>query len=187
MECAPVYLTTISTEGYIAPFVWTNGSPDVSKTWHPNADRFALTVLIVEILTPEQGTPRHEDGALFRQQELCCRSGPTLERAARKLQEDWPGAFALFDAAMRSRRYEDCPSPEDWIQFCFRSVQLGLVDRDRHPQDAAFHSPVDRAHQGVEDQNGPVAFSLEYAIQAHEDRQDADSHTEDDLAVHAHR
>lgn len=131
--------TTIGTDGYIAPFVLSDGRPETSKTWHPNSDRFSLSILLVEILTSEQGDLGKEDEAMFSQKELRSRSGRTLEQAATRLREDWPGAFALFDAAMKSGSYEDCPSPEAWVQFCGKmKVVMSLSHKAMAPIEDDF-------------------------------------------------
>ena len=63
--------TTPGTMGYIAPFIGTSvGNYDASISWRQHADRFAMSVLVVEfLLTGPQSLPQ-EDGTLFSQAQL---------------------------------------------------------------------------------------------------------------------
>jgi serine/threonine protein kinase len=110
--------TTIGTEGYIAPFVWRSGEPNVKLTWCPHADRFALAILNIEFLLLNTGDEIQNDGGLFPQAELRARHGPRLRAVMRRLQSDYPEARKLLEVAINSRDYDECPSPEAWLRFC---------------------------------------------------------------------
>jgi len=114
--------TTPGTDGYIAGFVWNNGTANTRATWCSLADRLALAVLNTEFLIAEKESPLAADGGLFEQQELRSRSGKTLSLAHAKLQDVYPNAVPLFEAAIKSNCYEECPSPEEWMQVCLAAT-----------------------------------------------------------------
>lgn len=114
------------TPGYIAPFVWRNGLQSVDATWHPHADRFALALLNVEFLVLDRGTPLHGDGGMFPQAEIRTRQGRHLAMAMQRLRAMCPGALPLFEAAISSRSYDDCPAPEDWTRCCSTTTTVSV-------------------------------------------------------------
>ncbi|OQZ06551.1 MAG: hypothetical protein B6D36_04450 [Planctomycetes bacterium UTPLA1] len=148
--------TTSGTEGYIAPFVWCNGRVNPETTWCPNADRFALALLNTEFLLLGKGSPLSADGGMFDQCELRNRHGKQLGRAAQRLKGEFSTAFSLFDTAMRSNAFPECPSPDAWIKFCdaaektkipslcevetldWADVQAALSSRGRRPASVGF-------------------------------------------------
>lgn len=110
--------STCGTEGYIAGFAWRGDQLCEESSWCEHADRYALAVLIVEILLISKGTPLNGDGCMFPQAELRTRQGAHLQAAMDKLAAIYPDAIPLFNAAIHSRHYQDCPSPAVWIGFC---------------------------------------------------------------------
>ena len=110
--------TTCGTEGYIPKFVWHNGTPSLNVTWCHYADRFSLALLNTEFLVLDKGTSLRADGGMFDQDELRARSGKIIRHTVKKLKSEYPEAASLFRAAINSRSYVDCPSPQDWIAFC---------------------------------------------------------------------
>jgi serine/threonine protein kinase len=64
--------TTVGTMGCIAPFIQaSDGNTDAALSWCACSDRFALAVLITEILLVGPETPLpHEDGTLFSQAQI---------------------------------------------------------------------------------------------------------------------
>jgi len=90
---------------------------DAGRTWCAGADRFALAILLVEFLVLDKGAPLAAEGGMFRQDELCARSGHAVDLAREGLKRDYPAALPLFEAAIGSNDFADCPSPEDWNQF----------------------------------------------------------------------
>lgn len=108
-------VTTSGTEGYIAPFVYQNGSPNPTKSWCPMADRFALALLNSEFLAVCRDSPFVGDGGLFQQADLNARRGRTIDYVRSRIRAELPAAGALLDRALSSRTFGDCPSPSDWI------------------------------------------------------------------------
>ena len=109
--------TTCGTEGYAAPFGWQNGIVDARRSWCPFADRFALAILNTEFLVLGERAPLAGEGGIFPQDQLCARSGQALDLAFSELRAQYPSALPLFEAAIRSRTFENCPSSEDWNNF----------------------------------------------------------------------
>lgn len=110
--------TTCGTEGYIPKFVWHYGTPSLNVTWCHYADRFSLALLNTEFLVLDKGTSLTADGGMFDQDELRARSGKIIRHTVKKLKSEYPEAASLFQVAINSRSYKDCPSPQDWIAFC---------------------------------------------------------------------
>lgn len=110
--------TTCGTVGYAAPYAWQAGVLDASATWNPHADRYAVALLNVEFLVLGKGAPLSAEGGMFDQDELRDRSGNSIELARKRLSSEFPGALRLFEAAIGSSDFSDCPSPEDWLAVC---------------------------------------------------------------------
>ena len=107
--------TTCGTNGYVAPFVKTNGSEDVRITWAAMSDRFGLAVLNVEFLTVNRNSPVTGDGGLLDQDEINKRGGRGMDQIRLLLGKNFPRAESLFEKALNSRGLADCPSPDEWL------------------------------------------------------------------------
>lgn len=107
--------TTAGSEGYTAPFVDLNS---IENTFCQFADRFAMTALCVEFLILTKDSPYFHEGGIFNQQDIYNRKGKTIVYATRKLNKNYPEAANLFNATMNTESFADCPSPDDWIDFC---------------------------------------------------------------------
>ncbi len=101
--------TTMGTACYIAP--WINVA---TQSWCPHADRFALAVCLVEILTVQLGVTLHGEGSLFPQQALG-RDAAVLSTANAALNTICTPAAVLFRTAWHARDFDACPSPADWL------------------------------------------------------------------------
>ncbi len=111
-------VTTCGTEGYTAGYMWNkNGKLDASKTWCPNADRFALSLLNVEFLTVSNGTGATGEGGIFDQDELRKHSGPGLKKIIDNLKSRYPSAAQLLEKTINSQSCQECPSPDEWNGF----------------------------------------------------------------------
>jgi serine/threonine protein kinase len=130
-------VTTCGTVGYAPPFAWRAGVLDPKQSWCPYADRYALSVLVVEFLVLDKGWPLTAEGGMFEQDELRARSGPGLDRTKRALKAKWPSMAGLFERAISSENFQTCPSPQQWQQ-AFESIserppslaQLESIDAD---------------------------------------------------------
>lgn len=122
--------TTCGTAGYTAPFTWQDGKLNATATWRPNADRYALAILICEILTLTKGAPLTDEGGMFNQDELRRRSGPGIDRIMAALETVDPQAAVLLRRALQSQDFDDCPAPRDWLAFC-DSVSVGHISPPR--------------------------------------------------------
>jgi len=107
--------TTFGTNGYVAPFVRVNGREDPRVTWGPGSDRFSMAVLNVEFLTVGRHSPVTGDGGTFEQDELYQRRGGGIDRIVRELRQHFPGAVGLFERVLRADRFDQCPSPDEWM------------------------------------------------------------------------
>jgi len=110
--------TTCGTEGYTAPFAWRDRTLDARKTWCERADRYALSIMCLEFLVLQKGSPLSAEGGMFDQEDLCHRRGQTLDGALKALRAECPGAVPLVEAAVAAECFDQCPSPEDWHNFC---------------------------------------------------------------------
>jgi serine/threonine protein kinase len=110
--------TTCGTNGYTTHLAWDNGRLDAARTWCEYADRYALALLNVEILLLSPGTKLTGEGGMFDQDELKSQSGKGISSVLRQLKAEYSYAAQLLEAAICSNRFSDCPSPQDWSDFC---------------------------------------------------------------------
>jgi len=104
--------TTVGSEGYTAPFA---SADKPEETFGPWADRFALAILCAEFLALDSNSPFCHEGGIFEQDEINKRRGKTLDFAGSRLKTLNPRYFERFYAALNSRSYAACPSPQDWM------------------------------------------------------------------------
>ena len=109
--------TTAGTTGYTSHQVWVGNNPDAGQTWCPYTDRYALALLNVEFLLVDSNSKVTGEGGIFHQDELRNQNGPGLKAILSQLKQKCPAAAQLLDAAIHSRNFSDCPSPQDWFQF----------------------------------------------------------------------
>jgi len=120
--------TTVGTMGYTASFLKvTEGNTNAKKTWCEYADRFALAVLIAEILLigPETALP-NEDGSLFSQAHIDTPGHEFVQNQIRRLRQFSKSCAALAKQAFNSTSFAQCPSPGDWIgalKYTLRNLQ----------------------------------------------------------------
>jgi serine/threonine protein kinase len=107
--------TPFGTEGYIAPFVASSGSPDPAVTWWPHADRFSMAILNSEFLAMRLNSAVTHDGGLFEQSELFKGGGPETTRILNLLHTEFPQAGVLLERALRAQNFDQCPAPGEWI------------------------------------------------------------------------
>jgi len=109
--------TTCGTMGYTAHHAWNRGQMDVTKTWCPYADRYALSLLNTEFLLVEHGSDVTGDGGLFDQDELKNQGGKRFTSLLQRLHKKHPRGAELLESTIRSNSFKDCPSPVEWHQF----------------------------------------------------------------------
>lgn len=130
--------TTVGSEGYTASFI----TPcDAQLTYRPQADRFALTILCTEFLLLNPDSPFSNEGGIFCQDELNKRSGATVKFAQSRLKSGYSRAYKLFQRAIRSNSFNDCPKPDDWIAF---SQSSGDFVKISSMPKVALKTPVNR-------------------------------------------
>jgi len=100
--------TVLGTEGYMAP--WLSNAKD---SWSTTADRFALAVMIAEVLTIDQGWQLSGDGALFGQDEIGT-DGRGFQRTWRALRAIDGNLAGRFEQAWKADAFAECPSPFEW-------------------------------------------------------------------------
>ena len=104
--------TTIGSEGYIAPF-----AKNVESTWNSYADRFALTILCVEMLILDKNSPCNGEGGIFSQDDLDNRSGLTIDYTKSTLKIN-PQVLELFiNQSLISDSFDKCPPPKSWLNL----------------------------------------------------------------------
>jgi hypothetical protein len=109
--------TTLGTMGYLAPFLKvTGGTADPALSWRPHADRFALAVLVAEILLVGPDTPAaHEDGTLFAQAQIDEPGNGFVREIIGRLEGLSQPCGRLLERAFGSGTFQECPSPQEWI------------------------------------------------------------------------
>jgi len=109
--------TTIGTMGYVAPFInITGGDANAALSWCAGADRFALAILIAEILLVGSDSPApHEDGALFSQAQINSKDDDFVFEQIEELKMMSKSCAALLERALASSGFSECPSPGNWI------------------------------------------------------------------------
>jgi serine/threonine protein kinase len=109
--------TPFGTEGYVAAFVASSGSPDPAVTWRPHADRFSMAIFNSEFLCMEVGSALTNDGGMFEQDELFKGGGPKTNRILNQLHREFPQAGILLEKALKAQNFDQCPSPAEWINM----------------------------------------------------------------------
>lgn len=117
--------TAIGSEGYTAPFVDVG---NIRSSYGELADRFALAALCVEFLILCPDSPFCHEGGLFNQEDINNRSGKTIRYVQSELRKSYPEALNLFNSAISSRSFGNCPAPTDWVGFCGNSRACLSVD-----------------------------------------------------------
>lgn len=110
--------TTCGTTGYTSHHAWNNGSLDPRRTWCLHADRYALALLNAEFLLAQPGTGSTAEGGLFEQEELKKQAGRGIDSIIAELMSQYPNVARLLESAIHSASFSDCPSPQDWANFC---------------------------------------------------------------------
>ena len=114
--------TTMGSEGYMAPFIKQGQS-----TWCQMADRFALAILNTEFLILNEHSPYCGEGGIFNQEDIYKRSGKTITYAQDELQRQYPKALELFNSAINSTSFKQCPAPEQWMELSHK-IATNRVD-----------------------------------------------------------
>lgn len=113
--------TPVGTEGYIAPWVRDKYEKwDARKSWNRKGDRFALAILIAELLLVDKDAPSYYDGALFSQEMYFNPGNPHLLRAREALAGFGESSGDLFYQALTATSYDDCPAPARWEEALSR-------------------------------------------------------------------
>ncbi len=103
--------TVLGSEGYMAPWL-----SDAKDSWATTADRFALAVMITEVLTVDQSWHLTGDGALFRQDEFGTDS-ESFQRAHHALSTINRDLAILFERAWKADTFARCPAPFEWAEL----------------------------------------------------------------------
>jgi serine/threonine protein kinase len=128
--------TTSGTMGYIAPFIKiANRNSIASASWCEHADRFALAVLIAEILLIGPDTPLpHEDGTLFSQSQIEAAGNNFIRGQIEQLRCLSKPCTALLKKAFIASTFQECPSPVDWEIALKYSLHKQRPDEGLNPQ-----------------------------------------------------
>ena len=71
--------------------------------------------MIAEILLVDPSIKATGEGGIFDQEELNNQSGRNIDLIFDKLNSMLPLAAQLLEAAIRSSKFQDCPSPGEWL------------------------------------------------------------------------
>ena len=102
----------IGTPGYNAPWAGKIG------IWQPEGDRFALAVLLCEMLAwqwPDVRMMANVDESFFKVQELGM-PGEKYNILQRRVSEIHPELGHLLHRAWNSKSFQDCPTAEEWVK-----------------------------------------------------------------------
>jgi serine/threonine protein kinase len=126
--------TTVGTMGCIAPFIRAcDGNADPALSWCAYSDRFALAVLITEILLVGRETPLpHEDGTLFSQAQIDSAGNDFVTDQIQKLKKLSKPCGYLLQQAFSSSNFSECPSPCDWVSALKYTVRTQGNDRNEN-------------------------------------------------------
>ena len=124
--------TTTGTMGYIAPFTRAGSRDwDPSRSWCPYADRYALAILIAEILlTGPQSAPAQEDGTMFAQSQL---KDPDNDLVKGHIGAAWRldrVAGQLLWKALHAASFDACPSPARWRSVLRKALRTAQSAAD---------------------------------------------------------
>lgn len=139
---------TPGTEGYIAP--WTRdklGNWDSRKSWHRNADRFSLAILLAEMLLVDQSAPSYYEGALFSQEMFFNTRHANLVHAKDTLMKFSESLGELFSKTLAAPYFDECPAPAKW------RAALDTVVAEPVPVPESEESPQDQAEQPANENN----------------------------------
>ncbi|NLX15201.1 MAG: hypothetical protein GXY44_16355 [Phycisphaerales bacterium] len=108
--------TTIGTLGFIAPFTrGPTGNYDASLSWCPLADRFALAILITELLLVNDSSPPPQgDGSLFAQAQLEQPESEFVRTQIEALAGIHPECGILLWQVLHRQEFGRCPAPQHW-------------------------------------------------------------------------
>lgn len=103
---------TLGTDGYLPSFLLN--SKHVHTSWHPKADRFALGILITELLLTQKGQPAKEDGAFFSQKALQ-HGDASLKSSIGMISSLDRRLGQLLTSTLEAQSFDACPSPLEWL------------------------------------------------------------------------
>jgi len=118
--------TTTGTMGYIAPFTRrVSGDWDASCSWCSYADRYALAILIAEILLidPEHATAQ-EDGTMFAQTALADPDNGFVKGRIDAMWQLDQTAGGMLWKALHASSFGACPSPAQWRSVLRKALRF---------------------------------------------------------------
>jgi len=134
--------TTLGTRGYLAPFRTATGGGDAVWSWQPRADRFALAVLVTEmLLIGRQTPPAQEDGTLLGQAQIDERGNPFVQQTIGQLAGMSGLCGSLLRRAFSSSTLAGCPTPGDWIA-ALRQALKSVAGSPARQLDAGSRSSI---------------------------------------------
>jgi len=127
--------TSAGTMGYMAPFLRDSaGAWDPKLSWCQRADRFALAVLIAELLLiGPDAAEVSEDGTLFSQSQLGRLHGQYVRKMLGMLSHISKPCADLLERSLRARTFDACPSPDHW-RSALRHTAKRLRERPMRPK-----------------------------------------------------
>ena len=124
--------TTTGTMGYIAPFIrGESGNWDAARSWCQHADRYALAILVAEILLtgPENG-PAQEDGSMFAQSHLVDPDGCFVKERIEAVSQVDGSVGGMLGQALHASSFTDCPSPGQWRSVLRKALRVRQSAQD---------------------------------------------------------
>lgn len=108
---------TSGTLGYTPS--WLSNKPENKQkkaSWKKNADRFALGILISEIMLMRIDERPTKEGVLFSNEILQQQEHPYVAEKVQKMYEHSEHLGDLFLQCLTAKSFEECPTPEEWTE-----------------------------------------------------------------------
>lgn len=102
--------TSCGTSGYRAP--WLTASS--KKDWQHHSDRFALGILLAEILLMKIDERPTKQGVMFTDEILQQEQDPFVAQKVQKMYEYSENMGDLFLQCLTAKSFAECPVPQQW-------------------------------------------------------------------------
>jgi hypothetical protein len=155
---------------------------DAKWSWCECADRFALAVLIAEMLLIDQDTPLiQEDGTLFSQAQIDEAGCNAVTEKIGRLEKMSQPVGTLLRRTFMSRQSHDCPAPGAWIaalKTAERRQENTIRTTDKHSRNKStpvmcgrcektFRMSIKKRDGLLEQNKAPLCKTCFNAVQDH--------------------
>ncbi|BBM85711.1 protein kinase domain-containing protein [Candidatus Uabimicrobium amorphum] len=102
--------TSCGTSGYRAPWI----TESAKKDWQHHSDRFALGILLAEILLMKIDERPTKQGVMFTDEILQKEQDPFVAQKVQKMYEYSENMGDLFLQCLTAKSFAECPVPQQW-------------------------------------------------------------------------